>query len=77
MIMFGCTYYPWKGLDHVPAIKYLVLVNPLVYASEGMRAALTPTLPHMPLAVMLAALLAISALFLWLGLQSFERRAVS
>ena len=50
MIMFGCTYYPWRGLDGVPLVKYLILVDPLVYVSEGMRAALTPAIPHMPLA---------------------------
>ena len=38
MILFGCTYYPWRGLDAVPVMKYAVLINPLVYVSEGMRA---------------------------------------
>ena len=37
MIFFGCAYYPWQGLSAVPVMKYLVLVNPLVYVSEGMR----------------------------------------
>jgi len=77
MIMFGCTYYPWIGLQHIPAMQYLVLVDPLVYVSEGMRAALTPAIPHMPVAAMLAALVLISVLFLWLGLRAFDRRAIS
>jgi ABC-2 type transport system permease protein len=77
MIMFGCTYYPWVGLERVPAIKYIVLINPLVYVSEGMRAALTPAVPHMPIAAMLAALVAICVLFLWLGIRAFDRRAIS
>lgn len=77
MIMFGCTYYPWVGLRAIPAMKYAVLVNPLVYVSEGMRAALTPAVPHMPVVIMLAALVAISALFIWLGLRAFDRRAMS
>ena len=76
MIFFGCAYYPWRGLDTVPVIKYLVLVNPLVYVSEGMRAALTPGVPHMPLGVALVALVAISALFWTMGLRSFQRRAI-
>jgi ABC-2 type transport system permease protein len=76
MIMFGCTYYPWVGLERVPLIKYIVLINPLVYVSEGMRASLTPTIPHMPLAVLLPALVAICVLFLWLGLRAFRRRAI-
>ena len=77
MIMFGCTYYPWIGLQHIPAMKYAVLINPLVYVSEAMRAALTPSVPHMPSVVTLAALVLISAVFLWLGLRAFDRRAIS
>lgn len=77
MIMFGCTYYPWKGLDRVPVMKVLVLVNPLVYVAEGMRAALTPAVPHMPLAAILAALVALTALFTYFGVRSFDRRAMS
>ncbi len=37
MLMFGCAYYPWRGLDAVPAFKYGVLVNPMVYVAEAMR----------------------------------------
>ena len=77
MIMFGCTYYPWSGLSRVPWMKWVVLINPLVYVSEGMRAALTPTVPHMPAAAILAALVVITAIFLVLGLRAFDKRAMS
>src|SRR4029077_14165839 len=49
MIMFVCAYYPWRSLAVAPMMQYAVLLNPLVYVSEGLRAALTPSLPHMPL----------------------------
>jgi ABC-2 type transport system permease protein len=58
-------------------MKYLVLVNPLVYVSEGMRGAITPTLPHMPLFLVTGGLLVITLLFWWLGIRSFNRRAIS
>ncbi len=77
MIMFGCTYYPWAGLAHVPVMKWLVLINPLVYVSEGMRAALTPGVPHMPIAAILAALVVLTVLFMWMGLKAFDKRAMS
>ncbi len=77
MIMFGCAYYPWSGLDAVPVMKYAVLINPLVYASEGMRATLTPSVPHMHLGAILGALVALIALFTWLGLRAFMKRAIS
>ena len=77
MIFFGCAYYPWQGLSAVPVMKYLVLVNPLVYVSEGMRGAITPALPHMPLPLVTGGLLVITLLFWWLGIRSFNRRAIS
>jgi ABC-2 type transport system permease protein len=76
MIMFGCAYYPWRGLDAVPAMKYAVLVNPLTYVAEGLRAVLIPDRPHMPLAMVLAALAFITALFWRLGLRAFMKRAI-
>jgi ABC-2 type transport system permease protein len=77
MIFFGCAYYPWKALAVVPVVQVLVLVNPLVYVSEGMRGVLTPALPHMNLAVVAGALVVISTIFMALGLRTFDRRAVS
>jgi ABC-2 type transport system permease protein len=76
MMFFGCAYYPWRGLDAVPVLKYLVLVNPLVYVAEGMRASLTPEVPHMPLLVTMVALLVVAALFWVAGLRSFRKRAI-
>jgi ABC-2 type transport system permease protein len=76
LIFFGCAYYPWQGLSVLPVMKYLVLLNPLVYVSEGMRAAITPTLPHMPLALVLTALVAITAIFWVLGMRTFRKRAL-
>jgi ABC-2 type transport system permease protein len=76
MLFFGCAYYPWRGLDVVPVVKYVVLVNPMVYVAEGMRGALTPNVPHMPLPVVTIALVLIVALFWTLGMRSFFKRAV-
>ncbi len=76
MIFFGCAYYPWQGLSAVPVMKYAVLINPLVYVAEGMRAALTPGAPHMSLPIVVVALIAITAIFWTLGMRSFMKRAV-
>jgi ABC-2 type transport system permease protein len=76
MIMFGCTYYPWRGLDRFPFLKYAVLLNPLVYISEGMRAALTPGVVHMPIGAVLGALIAMTAVLTWVGLRGFRKRAI-
>src|SRR5450755_3411999 len=46
MMMFGCAYYPWSALSAFPILQIAVLLNPLVYASEGLRGALAPQFPH-------------------------------
>lgn len=76
MIFFGCAYYPWQGLSVVPVMKYAVLINPLVYVAEGMRAVLTPGVPHMSARVVVVALMLVTAIFWTLGMRSFMKRAV-
>ena len=46
--MLGCVYYPWAALHNIRWLQIAVLINPMVYMSEGLRAVLTPVLPHMP-----------------------------
>jgi ABC-2 type transport system permease protein len=77
MLFFGCTYYPWSALTAFPILQKLVLVNPIVYASEGFRATLAPHLPHMKLAPVFAALLVFDVAFVWAGLRRFWKKAVS
>ena len=77
MIFFGCTYYPWSALDHFPILQKAVLVNPLVYASEGLRGTLVPQFPHLSLFAVLVALMLFDALLLGVGLRQFRGKAVS
>jgi ABC-2 type transport system permease protein len=77
MIFFGCTYYPWSALAHFPILQKIVLVNPLVYASEGLRGTLVPQFPHLPVMVVLVALSLFDLLLLVAGLRQFQRKAVS
>jgi ABC-2 type transport system permease protein len=76
MIMFGCAYYPWSALSKFPIMQKAVLINPLVYASEGFRGALAPNFPHLPILVTLSALCAFDLLFLVLGLRQFRKKAI-
>jgi len=59
-----------------PWLQALVCLNPLIYVTEGVRAALT-TAPHMPLYVRYIVLVGFCALFLWAGIQGFYRRVLS
>jgi ABC-2 type transport system permease protein len=77
MIFFGCTYYPWSALAHFPILQKIVLVNPLVYASEGLRGTLVPQFPHLPMLAVLLGLAVFDVLFLAVGLRKFRGKAVS
>jgi ABC-2 type transport system permease protein len=77
MIFFGCTYFPWSALDKFPILQKAVLINPLVYASEGLRAMLVPQSPHLSTVAVLAALVFFDVLLLVVGLRQFEKKAIS
>jgi ABC-2 type transport system permease protein len=77
----GCTYYPWTKLAPVtvggwPWLQTLVLINPLVYVNEGMRAAFTDA-PHMHLYVIYPVVAGFGALFLAIGLRNFRGKVLS
>jgi ABC-2 type transport system permease protein len=73
----GCVYYPWAALKSIQWLQIGVLVNPIVYISEGLRAALTPTTGHMPEAMILAMLLFFLVLLTWIGMRGFANRVLS
>jgi ABC-2 type transport system permease protein len=81
LTFLGCVYYSWTALGPIKVwgfswLKWLVLVNPLVYMSEGFRGAFT-TADHMSLAVVYLALAGFAALFLYLGINGFKKRVLS
>jgi ABC-2 type transport system permease protein len=77
MIFFGCTYYPWSALASFPILQKIVLVNPLVYASEGLRGTLVPQFPHLPIIVVIVGLLVFDSLLLMIGIRQFRKKAVT
>jgi len=77
MIFFGCTYYPWSALNSFPILQKIVLINPLVYASEGLRGVLVPRFPHLASTVVITALAFFDLLLLFIGLRRFESKSVS
>jgi len=75
--MLGCVYYPWSALHSIRWLQILVLINPMVYMSEGLRAVLTPSLGHMPLWAVLLALVGGTAVFGFLGARTFRNRVIN
>ncbi len=77
----GGTYYGWTTLSPVQVggfhwLQTLVLINPLIYVNEGMRAVFTAA-PHMHLYVIYPVVAGFGALFLTIGLRNFRRRVLS
>jgi ABC-2 type transport system permease protein len=77
----GGTYYGWTTLAPVQVggwhwLQTLVLVNPLIYVNEGMRAVFTAA-PHMHLYVIYPVVVGFGVLFLTIGLRNFRRRVLS
>jgi ABC-2 type transport system permease protein len=77
----GGTYYPWTQLAPVKIggfhwLQTLVLINPLVYVNEGMRAAFTDS-PHMHLYVIYPVMIGFGTFFIALGLRNFRRRVLA
>jgi len=77
MIFFGCAYYPWSALAHFRILQKVVLVNPLVYASEGLRGTLVPQFPHLSMVAVFIGLIFFDSLLMAVGLRQFHRKAVS
>ena len=77
----GGTYYSWTRLAPVTVggwhwLQTIVLINPLIYVNEGMRAAFTMA-PHMHLYVIYPVMVAFAVGFLAIGLRNFRRRVLS
>jgi ABC-2 type transport system permease protein len=77
----GGTYYGWNRLAPVTIdgfhwLQTLVLINPLLYVNEGMRAVFTDA-PHMHLYVVYPVVIGFGVLFLAIGLRNFRRRVLS
>jgi len=75
MSFLGCVYFTWVGLSHARVFQYLALLDPQTYMSELFRGTLT-TQPHLSFVWAFAGLLIWSALFFYVGLRAFMRRAL-
>lgn len=76
LTFLGCIYFPWAQLSSIRWLQMFVLINPLVYMSEGFRTALT-TVPSMSLWAVYPVLIGFTALFTFVGIRSFKHRVVS
>jgi ABC-2 type transport system permease protein len=73
----GCVYYPWAALQSLPILQHAILINPIVYMSEGLRSALTPSLGHMNNLAIIGMLIVFLCGLYYVGMRGFLRRVIS
>lgn len=77
ILFTGSAQFPWRSLsDDLLWFKVICALNPLTYVSEGMRAELVPSVPHIPFPITLLALVVAIVGFGALGLRGFMKRAL-
>lgn len=76
LLFTGCSEYPWPALHHLQWFQDLTLVNPLTYASEGLRASMVAHVPHLASWIDAVVLVGSSAVLLVVGSVGFRRRAL-
>jgi ABC-2 type transport system permease protein len=76
LLFTGCSQYPWPSLSHLEWFKWVTTINPLTYVSEGTRAALVPSVPHMPAWVCVLMSFAFLFVLTGIGIYGFRRRAI-
>lgn len=76
MTLLGAVYYPWTTLTPISWLKYGVLINPLVYINEGLRAALTSNVSHMGLGWIYGVLVGFVVVFGWVSIRGLIRRVI-
>jgi len=74
LTFLGAVYYPWTALAPVRWLQVAVLVNPLVYVSEGLRGALTPSVESMAPIAYLGAMAVSVVVLATVGVRGFVRR---
>jgi ABC-2 type transport system permease protein len=79
LIFTGCVQYPWGTLSSLRWFQIITLINPLTYASEGLRYAMMPLVNgQMPVTLGLGwvflGLIVSCLVFLTTGLTIFQRR---
>lgn len=77
LTFLGAGYYPWAALSKVPVLQVAILLNPMTYVSESLRAAVTPHVAHMNPAIAISATVAWTCVMATVGARGVARRIVA
>jgi ABC-2 type transport system permease protein len=76
LLFTGASQYPWASLEQLRWFQVVTALNPLTYVSEGMRAALEPSVPHIQPWISVLVLAVALVAFTAVGIRLFLRRAI-
>jgi ABC-2 type transport system permease protein len=76
LLFTGCSQYPWPSLARLRWFQVVTAANPMTSASEGLRAALVPNVPHIQPWISLTVLPGALVLLIAVGIRGFYRRAI-
>jgi ABC-2 type transport system permease protein len=76
LLFTGCSQYPWPSLARLRWFQVVTAGNPMTYASESLRAALVPSVPHIEPWICLLVLPGAIVVLIAIGTRGFYRRAI-
>lgn len=75
LVMFGGYFYNWRTVyDFSPTAATIMLINPLLYAMEGMRSAILGGRDTLPYLLSLVILWIFSLFFGWQAVRKLKKR---
>lgn len=77
LLFTGASQYPWPSLARLRWFQIVTAANPMTYVSEGLRAAMIPSVPHITSWICIVVLVGSLAALLALGVRGFHRRTTS
>lgn len=74
LLFTGCSQYPWPSLSRLEWFQIVTAINPMTYVSEGLRAAMIPTVPHIAWWICTLALIGWLPVLFTIGWRGFRKR---
>lgn len=71
LVFTGAIFFSWNSLSATPIIQKLVLINPLLYVNEALRAVLTPQITHMHLTYSISGIIISTLIMGYFGAKRF------
>ncbi len=76
LLFTGCSQYPWPSLSRLEWFQVVTAANPMTYVSEGLRAAMIPSVPHIRPWICIVVLVGSLVVLMSIGRRGFYRRTI-